>query len=204
MTKQMGRNADFCRGDRPRRDRRVGQCRHGMRPRHAPRRHERSAISATSSRSRGPRRTLRPRSRRTTGPCSTTRRPARRPRPAQKRGRSQPHAGAHPGPQGDRYLSRPRGRLRRRATWSPSPTASTRCEGAAFAGITTFPALLFDEATRKIAPTPNLAHAARRPPRRWPRPAARRSRSTRRARLHPPCSRRWPRPAPLRSSPATA
>ena len=35
-------------------------------------------------------------------------------------------------------------------------------EGAAFAGITTFPALLFDQATRKVAPTPNLAtlHAA--------------------------------------------
>jgi predicted amino acid racemase len=36
--------------------------------------------------------------------------------------------------------------------------------GAAFAGITTFPALLFDPETRKIAPTPNLAtlhHAAK-------------------------------------------
>jgi len=30
-------------------------------------------------------------------------------------------------------------------------------EGARFAGITTFPALLFDQATRKVAPTPNLA-----------------------------------------------
>jgi predicted amino acid racemase len=30
-------------------------------------------------------------------------------------------------------------------------------DGARFAGITTFPALLFDQATRKIAPTPNLA-----------------------------------------------
>src|SRR4051794_6911189 len=29
-------------------------------------------------------------------------------------------------------------------------------QGARFAGITTFPALLFDVATRKIAPTPNL------------------------------------------------
>lgn len=29
-------------------------------------------------------------------------------------------------------------------------------DGARFAGITTFPALLFDQATRKIAPTPNL------------------------------------------------
>jgi predicted amino acid racemase len=29
--------------------------------------------------------------------------------------------------------------------------------GAAFAGITTFPALLFDQKTRRIAPTPNLA-----------------------------------------------
>ncbi len=30
-------------------------------------------------------------------------------------------------------------------------------DGARFAGITTFPALLFDQATRKIVPTPNLA-----------------------------------------------
>src|SRR5260370_23721310 len=30
-------------------------------------------------------------------------------------------------------------------------------DGAHFAGVTTFPALLFDPATRKVAPTPNLA-----------------------------------------------
>ncbi|MCB1500852.1 MAG: alanine racemase [Bauldia sp.] len=30
-------------------------------------------------------------------------------------------------------------------------------DGGRFAGITTFPALLFDQATRKVAPTPNLA-----------------------------------------------
>lgn len=33
--------------------------------------------------------------------------------------------------------------------------------GARFAGITTFPALLFDHATRKVLPTPNLATLAR-------------------------------------------
>jgi predicted amino acid racemase len=32
-----------------------------------------------------------------------------------------------------------------------------RFEGGRFAGITTFPALLFDQATRKVKPTPNLA-----------------------------------------------
>jgi predicted amino acid racemase len=32
-----------------------------------------------------------------------------------------------------------------------------RIEGASFAGITTFPALLFDQNTRKLVPTPNLA-----------------------------------------------
>lgn len=34
-------------------------------------------------------------------------------------------------------------------------------EGGRFAGITTFPALLFDHATRKVLPTPNLATLAR-------------------------------------------
>jgi len=34
-------------------------------------------------------------------------------------------------------------------------------EGAAFAGITTFPALLFDPETRKVKPTPNLSTLAR-------------------------------------------
>jgi predicted amino acid racemase len=32
-----------------------------------------------------------------------------------------------------------------------------RIDGASFAGITTFPALLFDQDTRKVTPTPNLA-----------------------------------------------
>ncbi|MET3926334.1 alanine racemase [Devosia sp. 2618] len=36
-----------------------------------------------------------------------------------------------------------------------------RIEGGRFAGITTFPALLFDHATRKVKPTPNLATLAR-------------------------------------------
>lgn len=36
-----------------------------------------------------------------------------------------------------------------------------RVEGGRFAGITTFPALLFDPATRKVKPTPNLATLSR-------------------------------------------
>ncbi|WP_332719825.1 alanine racemase [Pelagibacterium mangrovi] len=36
-----------------------------------------------------------------------------------------------------------------------------RVEGGRFAGITTFPALLFDHATRKVKPTPNLATLSR-------------------------------------------
>ena len=36
-----------------------------------------------------------------------------------------------------------------------------RLDGAAFAGITTFPALLFDPASRKIVPTPNLGTLTR-------------------------------------------
>jgi predicted amino acid racemase len=39
--------------------------------------------------------------------------------------------------------------------------ALDRLEGGRFAGITTFPALLFDHETRKVKPTPNLATLAR-------------------------------------------
>lgn len=39
--------------------------------------------------------------------------------------------------------------------------ALDRVEGGKFAGITTFPALLFDHATRKVKPTPNLATLSR-------------------------------------------
>ena len=65
------------------------------------------------------------------------------------------HAGAHP----DR--GRHASIAAMRAASRPSDVVavadrSTRLDGAAFAGITTFPALLFDPASRKIVPTPNL------------------------------------------------
>ena len=51
MTKQVGRSSSFCRAVHARRHRPVGRRRHGLRPRHAQRRAEASAISAICSRS---------------------------------------------------------------------------------------------------------------------------------------------------------
>ena len=75
--------------------------------------------------------------------------------------------------------------------------------GARFAGITTFPALLFDQETRKVLPTPNLTtlNRGRRGAGRRRTPPA--SRSTRPARPRQRCCRRWLRPAPHKSNPGT-
>jgi hypothetical protein len=65
-----------------------------------------------------------------------------------------------------------------------SPMPSMRLKGGRFAGITTFPALLFDHATRKVLPTHNLATLPRQP-KRWRNPGATASRSMRRERPLP-------------------
>ena len=69
-------------------------------------------------------------------------------------------------------------------------------DGARFAGITTFPALLFDLEAQEVKPTANLSTLARA--------AARLGGVRVNAPVRPPpsCSRRWPSTAPRRSSPA--
>ena len=75
-------------------------------------------------------------------------------------------------------------------------------DGARFAGITTFPALLFDHETGTVAPTPNLATLSRAREV-WRNPDTPGSRSTRPAPRRRWCWRCWPTPGRRSASRAT-
>ena len=171
MTKQIGRNRCLLPGGACAAASERGGGRHGMRARDAVA--PACAVGHIGHLVQVPRAEAerRPRSRPTTGRCSTT-----------KGARSR--------------APRPRGAAAARTCWRASRPKATRFyrghEGgfdaadvvavadaldalrrrARFAGITTFPALLFDPEKRKVAPTPQPAARCERPPRRLPGPGA--------------------------------
>ena len=75
---------------------------------------------------------------------------------AKKRGTRPAAAGAYPGRRATATIAATKAASRPRDVVAVADRID-ELDGAAFAGITTFPALLFDQETRKIAPTPNLA-----------------------------------------------
>ena len=159
-----------------------------------------SGTSATSFRYRAVRHARQRRCNRRSGRSSATtrrvrpracgRRRGRRPAPARAAARARGHV-----------LSRTRGRVPGGAGHDVADRIDA-LDSANFAGVTTFPALLFDHETHQVRPTPNLA-TLERAVAELRRAGRATSRSTRPVRRRLPCSPSWRALAPPRSSPAT-
>jgi len=185
-------------GHRPGRDRQGRGGRHGMRPRtHRP------AWAGPSRPSRpDPARPSRCRRGAQARPLDGVQ-PGKAARPARLRRRSDgPRAcsrGLVAGGPTPSIAARKAAYHERRCGWR----YARRLPGGRFAGITTFPTQLYRPCHGTVKSTQKPSQPCAGPPRRWPRPVARTSRSTRPHHVSEILAR-WPRPVPRRSSPATA